>query len=250
MPRHPIDASLLQPLGKAIRMERGRLGLSCADLAELTKGHYKDNTLRGIESGGNTPSQLGLQRLCEALPAIADDLVLLHKNDTVDTYRGTNRSRPALVDATRLTGQWYAFWQTMRYRSPASIVEPVEISSKGKPRFEMNSQDGGSWLEVALAEGEPPPSHIHWRAQCEISGEVWVTGRFHSLGDQRIDGVFRLKLINQSDIMAGHWMGCCYDSEQIYATLVVGRSRQRAQACFEEACQHQPTLPLTPLPRP
>ena len=243
-PETPRDD--LPPLGRCIRDERKKKGMSRADLAQATAGHYKESTIRGIETGSTVPSPLGIRRLCNALPDVANELLELFRTDTIDPNQGLTRrsGRLHFYDAGELAGQWYGIWQTLRNGGLAIVLEQVDIATRPRSRFEIENRDGAKWLALDQNKEEDVPEPFRWRAYCEMTYENWIIGRFRSLGSSRIDGLFRLKFRSYAQMIVGNWMGSSYDNEHTYGALVLGRSEHDARRCFRQECEGQPALPL------
>ena len=259
----------LRPQSVLVRDTVEKLGLSVKEFSDRL--HYGYSTIRGYVSDNGNPCSTNFalalrtaideskdkeeKEILEELVAGLDGLCA--KSKKIDKQRGLERrgntSRHRSADV--LVGPWTAVWQTSRDGREAILVESVDITKRkrGNHNFLMANRDDSRWLKTA-ASSDPADKqreasgsgHFQWQAAGHVRSDQWIIGNFSSIANVAADGVFRVKLGNFPDLMAGNWMGVSVDSERTYGLLICGREEDKAlERFFLEQAGH-PALPHVP----
>jgi transcriptional regulator with XRE-family HTH domain len=188
-------------LGEVIRHRRDELGMSQADLARAV--NIDARQIRRYEAGEQQP-------LFSVAVAIADALKI-----SISELAGKPTHR------VKLSGEWWASWQTFRDGIEKIATQQVEIRQEGE--FLQ-----ASTITHGLSDEE---GGYHWSGELRLWDNEVLMGWYASTeGSIRDKGTMYFVLHPHGLHMAGRWVGLSYDSKVVSGWGAMARTRDEAEA--------------------
>lgn len=188
-------------LGEIIRQRRDELGMSQADLARAAGVDARQ--IRRYEAGDQQPLFGVAVAIATALRIPLSDLA------------GTPAHR------VRLSGEWFASWQTFRDGVEKIATQKVEI------------QQEGEFLRIAtithgLSEAE---GGYHWSGELRLwDNEILMGWYAANEGSIRSKGTMYFVLHPHGITMAGRWVGLGYDDKIMTGLGSMAKTPEDAEA--------------------
>ncbi len=188
-------------MSEVIRERRAELGLSQRDLAQAAGVDVRQ--VRRYEAGEQQP-------LLSVALAIADALGI-----SVTELAGRPSHR------VKLSGQWWATWQTSRDGEEKIASQPVEIRQEGD-RLQIATLGRG----LSAEEGG-----YHWSGELRLwDNEILMGWYAASEGSIRSKGTLYFVLHPHGLNMSGRWVGLGYDGRIMTGWASMGQSREESES--------------------
>jgi transcriptional regulator with XRE-family HTH domain len=188
-------------LGEVIRQRRDALGMSQADLARAA--NIDARQIRRYEAGEQQPLFAVAVAIAEALKIPISDLA----------------GKPA--HRVKLSGEWWASWQTFRNGVEKIATQQVEIRQEG------------DYLQVStITHGlSAEEGGYHWSGELRLWDNELLIGWYASTeGSVRDKGTMYFVLHPHGLHMSGRWVGLSYDGKIITGWGSMGRTHDEAEA--------------------
>jgi transcriptional regulator with XRE-family HTH domain len=197
-------------LGEVIRQRRSELGMSQADLAR--EANIDARQIRRYEAGEQQP-------LFSAAVAIAAALRI-----PIARLAGTPTHR------VKLSGEWWASWQTFRNGVEKIATQKVEMQQEGELilvstlTHGLNEKEGG----------------YHWSGELRLWDNEILMGWYASTeGANRDKGTMYFVLHPHGMNMAGRWVGLSNDGKIMTGWGSMAKERDDAEAVIARLNQEQ-----------
>ena len=188
-------------LGDVIRRRRDELGMSQAELARLADVDARQ--IRRYEAGDQQP-------LFAVAVAIAGALRL-----PLSELAGTPAHR------VKLTGEWWASWQTSRDGVEKIATQQVELRQESELIYVATVTRG-----LAVEEGG-----YHWSGELRLwDNEVLMGWYAANDGSIRSKGTMYFVLDAHGLHMSGRWVGLGYDNKIMTGWGSMGKTHDEAEA--------------------
>jgi transcriptional regulator with XRE-family HTH domain len=188
-------------LGDVIRRRRDELGMSQAELARLANVDARQ--IRRYEAGDQQP-------LFAVAVAIAGALRL-----PLSELAGMPAHR------VKLSGEWWASWQTFRDGVEKIATQQVELRQEGELIYVATVTRG-----LAVEEGG-----YHWSGELRLwDNEVLMGWYAANDGSIRSKGTLYFVLDAHGLHMSGRWVGLGYDNKIMTGWGSMGKTQDEAEA--------------------
>jgi transcriptional regulator with XRE-family HTH domain len=197
-------------LGEVIRRRRDELGMSQADLARAA--NIDARQIRRYEAGEQQP-------LFSVAVAIADALRI-----SISELAGKPTHR------VKLSGEWWASWQTYRDGVEKIATQRVEVRQEGE------------FLQVAtITHGlSDEEGGYHWSGELRLWDNEILMGWYASTeGSIRDKGTLYFVLHPHGLYMAGRWVGLSYDGKVVSGYGSMARTHSGAEEAIARIKQDQ-----------
>ena len=195
-------------LGDVIRQRRDQLGMSQAELARAAGIDARQ--IRRYESGEQQPSFTVAVAIAAALKISLTDLAGMPSHHV------------------RLSGEWWASWQTFRDGAERIATQQVEFNQEG------------DFIRVAtitrgLSEEE---GGYHWSGELRLwDNEVLMGWYAANDGSIRSKGTMYFVLHPHGLNMSGRWVGLGYDDKIMTGWGSMAKTAEEAEAVIERLNQ-------------
>jgi transcriptional regulator with XRE-family HTH domain len=188
-------------LGEVIRQRRSELGMSQADLAKAA--NIDARQIRRYEAGEQQP-------LFTVAVAIAAALRI-----PISELAGTPTHR------VKLSGEWWATWQTFRDGVEKLATQKVEMHQEGE-LIQVST------LTHGLSEGE---GGYHWSGELRLwDNEILMGWYAANEGSIRSKGTMYFVLHPHGLHMSGRWVGLGYDDKIMTGWGSMAKTHDEAEA--------------------
>ncbi|MDA0164231.1 helix-turn-helix domain-containing protein [Solirubrobacter ginsenosidimutans] len=197
--------------GEVMRRLRQDAGLSQAGLAAAAGIHARQ--INRYESGEQQPALDVAQRLAGALSVTLDELA-----------GGSS-------DRVKLSGTWWAAWQTFNQGEQVIATQPVGLNQYGSTiqieALERSTQnERGGYL---------------WRGELRLwDGQVLMGYYAAADGNVRSKGTMYLVLHAQGDYAHGRWVGLSYDGPVVSGYATLAHTQDAAEAVMAKLLDAAP----------
>jgi transcriptional regulator with XRE-family HTH domain len=188
-------------MGEIIRQRRDELGMSQADLARATGVDARQ--IRRYEGGEQQPLFNVAVAIAKALRIPISDLA------------------GSPVHRVRLSGEWFASWQTFRDGVEKIATQKVEMQQEGEfIRIATNTH--------GLSEAE---GGYHWNGELRLwDNEILMGWYAANEGSIRSKGTMYFVLHPHGITMAGRWVGLGYDDKIMTGWGSMGKTPEEAES--------------------
>jgi transcriptional regulator with XRE-family HTH domain len=184
-------------IGATIKQRRAELGLSQTDLAKACDVNLRQ--IRRYENDEQQPALGVAMRLADALGITIGELA------------------GEAVPGPRLTGTWWAAWQTYVDVNEKVTTQTVDLHQSG-----TNIQIKALQLSEESHEGD-----YLWRGELRLWGADTLMGWYVATDDNvRSKGTMFFILHTQGGHAEGRWVGTSYDGPVVTGWCALARSRE------------------------
>ncbi len=197
-------------IAEVIRERRAELGMSQRDLAQAAGVDVRQ--IRRYEAGEQQP-------LLSVAVSIADALKI-----SVGELAGKPSHR------VKLSGQWWASWQTSRSGEERIASQQVEIKQEGD-LLEVATISRG----LSVEEGG-----YHWSGELRLWDNELLLGWYAATeGAIRSKGTLYFVLHPHGLNMAGRWVGLGYDGRIMSGWASMGQTREESEETMTKLMQSE-----------
>jgi transcriptional regulator with XRE-family HTH domain len=184
-------------IGATIKQRRAELGLSQTDLAKACDVNLRQ--IRRYENDEQQPALGVAMRLADALGITIGELA------------------GEAVPGPRLTGTWWAAWQTYVDVNEKVTTQTVDLHQSG-----TNIQ-----IKALQLSEEPHEGDYLWRGELRLWGADTLMGWYVATDDNvRSKGTMFFILHTQGGHAEGRWVGTSYDGPVVTGWCALARSRE------------------------
>lgn len=189
---------------EVMRDRRAALSLSQADLAAAVG--LDKRQIRRYEVGEAQPTLPVAKAIAQALEI------------TIDELAGIGEQR------LRITGDWWAAWQTSEDGEPVQTCQPIRITQRGRD-LDIRAVERG----LAVEDGG-----YLWRGQLRLWDNEILMG-WYAADDSAIrsKGTLYLVVHQHGQQMQGRWVGLSYDGALQTGFAAIARTQDAASQLLE-----------------
>ena len=189
---------------EVMRDRRAALSLSQADLAAAVG--LDKRQIRRYEVGEAQPTLPVAKAIAQALEI------------TIDELAGIGEQR------LRITGDWWAAWQTSKDGEPVQTCQPIRITQRGRD-LDIRAVERG----LAVEDGG-----YLWRGQLRLwDNEILMGGYAADDSAIRSKGTLYLVVHQHGQQMQGRWVGLSYDGALQTGFAAIARTQDAASQLLE-----------------